>query len=186
MGIRLPDDDQGRDSNHEHDGFGSAADTRRLMWAVLSKVHETSDNGADWNEVLAEAEQRGINRQWTHEEIKRRLRWGDAHLHDGNIHPHNKKRFRAGLLYEVMESGSETVDTSSRNIEIGAQAAARWSLRRILHGCCRYGTARTEEVLSTAEEYGLDWMWAHEILTLWDERGDITFSQGGERVELEH
>lgn len=74
--------------------FGVPDDPRRTFWTILVDEFRDSTDGADWNEVLDAAESNGIDRKWAHEEVKRRLRWGDVHLYQGNLYPHFKEVHR--------------------------------------------------------------------------------------------
>lgn len=156
-----------------------------MVWAIIRVLSERSDDGADWNDVLDEAEKRGIDRFWAHEEIRRRLRWEDLHLYKGNLHPHHKRRCHAGLWYRTMRSGSESVDLTAQNTRLDEMEAIQRSLWRILsqHGGRR--GANVDNVSETAKEYGIDPLWVHEMLVLWDKRGHITLSQAYNRAELE-
>jgi hypothetical protein len=164
--------------------FGSN-DRRRLLWAIIRILSEKSDGGADWNDVLDEAEKRGIDRFWAHEEIKRRLRWEDAHLFNGNLHPHYERRCHADLWYSVMRSESENMALTALNTCLDNKGAIQRSLWRILSQRSGRRGARIDEVMDTAEQYGMDPLWVHEMLVFWDGRDNLTLSQSDNRAELE-
>jgi len=177
-------DQPNRQVNH-NTAFGLPDNRRRLLWAIIRVISERNDGGAGWNDVLDEAEKRDMDRSWAHEEIKRRLRWEDAHLFDGNLHPHYKRRCHTDLWYRAMRSEFGNTDLTHLNTHLDNKGAVKRSLWRILS--CHSGRreARIDEVLDTAEEYGMDSFWVHEMLVFWDSRGDITLSQADNRAELE-
>lgn len=165
--------------------FGSPDDRRRLLWAIIRVLAERGGDGADWNDVLDEAEKRGIDRFWAHEEIKRRLRWDDVHLYDGDLHPHHARRIHADLWYSAMRSDSVDSELTALNTQLNNREAIQRSLWRVLSQHSGRRGARIDAVLDVAEQYGMDQFWVHEMLVFWDRRGDITVSLADKRAELD-
>lgn len=165
--------------------FGHTENKRSLLWATIRALSERGEGGADWNDVLDEAEKRGIDRLWAHGEIKRRLRWGDVHLFNGNLHPHYTRRCHAGLWYSVMRSESGSADLTGLDTCLDNKEAIQRSLWRILSQHSGRHGARINEVFDAVEQYGMDRFWVYEMLVFWDGRDDITLSRDGNRAELE-
>lgn len=176
-----PDQPNRRDETIQ---FGSPDNRRRRLWAIIRALSEKNGGGADWNDVLDEAEERGIDRSWAHEEIKRRLRWEDIHLFDGDLYPHYKRRSHVELWYQAMRPESRNTDFTDLNTCLDDRGAVQRSLWRILNSHSGRRGARTDEVIDTAEQYGMDPFWVHEMLVFWNRRGDIKLSQASNRVEL--
>lgn len=162
--------------------FGSPDDRRRLLWVVLTSLHETSSEGADWNDVLDEAEKRGIDRTWAHEEIIRRLRWGDVHLFEGNLYPHHRRQDSPDLLCYVMQSGEELTALSEVDTRLNERMALEKSLWRIIAQNSGRQGVRVRTVTATAEQYEMDWIWAWEMMKFWISRGDLEKASSGDRI----
>ncbi|MFB6252727.1 MAG: hypothetical protein ABEI27_13775 [Halobellus sp.] len=60
-----------------NDEFGRRDDPKRIVWELIEHGDETRTVGATVTEVQRQAEERGVDPEWTRSEIERRIECGD-------------------------------------------------------------------------------------------------------------